>query len=98
MKIKPVMTEKSLMMVKKGQYTFWIPVNLSKNQARKAISELFGVTVMNINTLRYKIGEKKSGKQTKTIKARKKAIVTLATDQSIDLFGEEKKKTKKKKK
>jgi ribosomal protein L23 len=78
MKIKPILTEKSLEKVQDGKYSFWVPVSWTKKEIRAAISNLFGVTVGSVKTIRRR--------------SRKKAMVTIGDKETIDLFGEDKKK------
>jgi large subunit ribosomal protein L23 len=86
-KLKPILTEKSLSLAKKGKYTFWVNTHLNKHQIRKLVSEVFEVTVKKVRTINV-AGEKSrtlKGKK-KVIRPKKKAIVTLAEKQKIDLF------------
>ena len=93
MKIKPVITEKSLSDAKEGNYTFLVDRRLNKYQIRQLISDLFGVDVVKVRTSNYKAGVRRNylGKKVVT-KAKKKAVVTLKEKQKIDLFEEKKKK------
>ncbi len=96
-KLVPVMTEKSLAMVKNGSFTFWMERMVTKFEAKRIIEEAFGVHVTNVKTANYKVLEKRTIRgQIRKIKAVKKVIVRLKGDEKIDLFIEEKKKTKKK--
>lgn len=92
MKIRPVLTEKSMSEANKGNYTFYVGKNSNKNQIREMIQEMFGVKVMRVRTMNVAGEAKKTytGKK-KIIKPKKKAIVTLAGKDKIDLFGENKK-------
>ena len=90
MKIKPVLTEKSLNDAQNGKYTFWVPKGLTKKQIKKAVSELFGVHVVRVHTMNYKARVTTSLKKKKRIRARKKAIVSLQDKEKIEIFGEEK--------
>jgi large subunit ribosomal protein L23 len=81
----PVVTEKSTMLSEFNQVTFRVPLNASKPEIKVAVEELFKVSVISVNTLRRK-GKMKvfrgaAGRQVET----KKAIVTLAEGQSIDI-------------
>ena len=91
--IRPVVTEKTMAQAegaqKRAKYTFWVRPEANKTQIRQAVSALWNVRVVAVNTLivkgkdrrqsfRYRIG--------RTAK-RKKAIVTLAEGQSIDVLG-----------
>lgn len=92
MKLRPVLTEKSMSEAKKGNYTFFVEKNMNKRQIRKMIEEIFEVSVVKVRTMNV-AGEVKRtnmGKK-RTIKPKKKAIVTLEGKDKIDLFGEAKK-------
>lgn len=87
MRLKPVITEKSMSDAKNKRYTFYVPTDLNKNQIRKLISETFDVTVKSVRTINSRLRTSKNlyGK-IKTIKATKKAIVTVGEKDKIDLF------------
>ena len=92
MKLRPVLTEKSMNEAKKGNYTFFVERNMNKRQIRKMIEEIFEVSVVKVRTMNV-AGEVKRtnmGKK-RIIKPKKKAIVTLEGKDKIDLFGEVKK-------
>ncbi|MGB6838757.1 MAG: 50S ribosomal protein L23 [Microgenomates group bacterium] len=92
MRLKPVLTEKSMSEAKEGIYTFWVEKSMNKNQIRKAVEDVFGVHVVKVRTINV-AGETKRtfrGKK-RTIKPRKKAMVTLKEKEKIDLFEEAKK-------
>ena len=92
MKLRPVLTEKSMDEAKKGNYTFFVERNMNKRQIRKMIEEIFEVSVVKVRTMNV-AGEVKRtnmGKK-RIIKPKKKAIVTLEGKDKIDLFGEVKK-------
>lgn len=81
----PVVTEKTTMLSEFNQVTFRVPLDASKPEIKVAVEELFKVKVTSVNTLR-KRGKVKAfrgsmGRQKET----KKAIVTLAEGQSIDI-------------
>lgn len=87
MRLEPILTEKSMEGATKGNYTFWVDRRLNKYQIKKLISEVFGVTVVNVRTLNVagEIKKTNMGKK-RVIKPRKKAIVTLKEKEKIDLF------------
>lgn len=94
--IKPVITEKSLIEAKKGKYTFLLPNSLTKFQIKEIVGKLFGVEVKTVKTSNKKALTKTNLRRQKVkIKALKKAIVTLAKGQTIEIFGAEDKKKKK---
>lgn len=81
----PVITEKSTMGSQYGQVTFRVPVSADKAMIKKAIEALFGVKVVKINTS-TQLGKTKIFKGRKAFRSdRKKAIVTLAEGQTIDV-------------
>ena len=92
MKLKPVLTEKSLREAKKGNYTFMVDRLMNKKQIKRAVEEIFGVEVARVRTMNLKDVIKKDYlRRKKVIKGGKKAIVTLKGKGKIDLFEERKK-------
>jgi large subunit ribosomal protein L23 len=90
--IKPIVTEKMTHLGEKlNHYGFIVDKKANKLQIKKAIKELYGVEVAEVNTMTYP-GKKKS-RYTKTgiITGRstgyKKAIVTLAKGETIDFYS-----------
>lgn len=92
MKLRPVLTEKSLNDAKKGVYTFWVAPHATKFGVKKLIAEIFDVTVATVKTINYKKGTRKNVRgRIVTTAARKKAMVTLKGKGSIDIFETKKK-------
>jgi large subunit ribosomal protein L23 len=86
--ISPVVSEKSYQLIESNVYTFVVHPDAAKPEIRNAVEEIFGVKVTNVNTLNRKgksIRNRRTGK-VGTRPARKRAIVTLAEGDSIDLF------------
>ncbi len=83
--IAPVITEKSAAFADKNVYTFKVVKDASKIEIKKAIEEAFGVKVKNVNTLITKAKDRRVGKYTGKTKTYKKAIVTLADGEKIEL-------------
>jgi large subunit ribosomal protein L23 len=90
--LKPIVTEKMTNQGEKfNRYGFVVARNANKLQIKKAVEELYGVTVDSVNTIRYsgkiKTRNTKSGLlKGKTI-ATKKAVVTLAEGNTIDFYS-----------
>lgn len=87
MKLKPVLTEKSLGLAKEGKYTFWVERGFTKHQIKKLVGDVFGVQVKGVRTINV-TGETKRtmvGRK-KIVQPRKKAIVTLKGKDKIELF------------
>ncbi len=92
MKLKPVLTEKSMDEAKKGNYTFLVEYKLNKFQIRNLISEVFGVNVRRVRTMKVPGELKKTIKgKNRIILPQKKAIVSLTGKEKIDLFEAKKK-------
>ncbi len=85
--LRPIITEKATIANENGQVTFAVVMDATKPQIKAAVEMLFNVKVTAVNTIVQK------GKA-KTFRGRpgrrsdmKKAMVTLAEGQSIDLMG-----------
>ena len=85
--LRPIITEKATMANENGQITFAVSIDATKPEIKAAIEMLFDVKVKAVNTIMQK------GK-TKAFRGRlgrrsdmKKAMVTLAEGQNIDLMG-----------
>ena len=81
----PVITEKATMASQHNQVTFYVPLDADKLVIKTAVEGLFKVKVTKVNTLTQK-GKTKVSRGRKSFRSdRKKAIVTLAEGQSIDV-------------
>lgn len=91
--IKPIVTEKQTAITEKmpNRFGFRVSPDANKLQIKKAVEDLYDVTVVDVNTINY-AGKSKSrytksgvinGKQA----AYKKAIVTLKDGETIDFFS-----------
>ena len=90
--IKPIITEKMTGITEKSnRYGFIVKYNANKLEIKKAVEDLYNVQVRDVNTMRY--SGKKSSRYTKTglVKGRteafKKAVITLAEGETIDLYS-----------
>jgi len=86
--IKPVVSEKSYGLLDSNVYTFVVHPDASKPEIHDAVETIFGVRVLRVNTLNRN-GKRKRNRKTGTFGSRpdtKRAIVTLAEGDSIDLF------------
>ena len=81
-----VITEKNMDMNPLNKYVFEVDKSANKVQIAKAVAELFKVDVLSVNTMRSKGEMKRFGSRSLKRKAGKKAIVTLASGQSINLL------------
>lgn len=86
--IRPVVSEKSYGLLDENVYTFVVAPSASKPEIRDAVESIFDVSVLKVNTLNRK-GKRKRNRRTGgfgTKSGQKRALVTLAEGDSIDLF------------
>jgi large subunit ribosomal protein L23 len=81
----PVITEKATMGSQHGQVTFRVPLDATKPEIKAAVEKLFKVKVAAVNTIRHK-GKVKRFRNTLGQRSdTKKAIISLAEGQTIDV-------------
>ena len=90
--IKPIISEKANYLTDlRGAYSFLVNPKANKIQVKKAIEVLYGVKVADVRTMIYapKVSSKhtKKGLQVGKTSKLKKAIVSLAEGEVIDIFG-----------
>ncbi|MDR1582536.1 MAG: 50S ribosomal protein L23 [Prevotellaceae bacterium] len=91
--IKPVITEKQTAITEKkpNRYGFRVSPAANKLEIKRAIEDTYGVTVTDVNTMRYSGKQKsrytKSGIIHGRLASYKKAIVTLKKGDTIDFFS-----------
>ncbi len=81
----PVITEKSQIAKSEGKYTFKVAPNATKLEIKDAIEKIFKVKVTSVRTMNVKPKKRRVGRYTGLTNRSKKAIVTLAEGQAIDL-------------
>jgi large subunit ribosomal protein L23 len=81
----PVVTEKSTMASQHNQVVFRVPLDASKPEIKAAVEGIFSVKVLAVNTIRSKGKLKRFRGQLGRRSDTKKAMVTLAEGQSIDV-------------
>ena len=82
----PVITEKSANLGQnKGQYVFKVDSRSNKTEIKQAIEKLFNVKVEEIRTINVKPKKRRVGRYAGLSNRTKKAFVTLAEGQSIEL-------------
>jgi large subunit ribosomal protein L23 len=85
--LRPVVSEKSYGLLDEGKYTFVVAPSANKTQIKQAVEEVFRVKVTGVNTLNRQGKRRRTrfgwGKRVDT----KRAIVTLAEGDRIDIFG-----------
>ena len=86
--IEPIVSEKSYQLIEQGVYTFRVHPDSTTPEISDAIRDIFGVKVKKVNTLNRKGKRTRSRRNPKFGKRpdTKRAIVTLAAGERIDLF------------
>jgi large subunit ribosomal protein L23 len=85
--LAPVISEKSYGLIDENKYTFLVHPDANKSQIKIAVEKVFNVKVTSVNTLNRQGKRKRTrlgyGKRNDT----KRAVVSLAEGDRIDLFG-----------
>ena len=85
--LRPVISEKSYRLADDNKYTFVVAPDANRTQIRQAVEAVFGVLVTSVNTLNRPGKRRRTrfgwGKRPDT----KRAIVSLAEGDRIDVFG-----------
>ncbi|TDI52854.1 MAG: 50S ribosomal protein L23 [Acidobacteria bacterium] len=85
--IEPVVSEKSYDLASANNtYTFIVDPRTNKTEIRQAIETIFDVKVVSVNTMIRKGKRKRTGNVIGRRKSTKRALVTLASGDSIDVF------------
>lgn len=91
--IKPIVTEKQTMITDKmpNRVGFRVSPDANKLEIKQAVEELYGVTVVSVNTMNYSGKRKSRYTKSGVVKGKessfKKAIVTLKDGETIDFFS-----------
>lgn len=90
--VKPVLTEKANAQQEKlRRYAFRVNRKANKLEIKKAVEEFYGVTVINVNTSvvpgKTKTRSTKAGYIQGRKAAYKKALITVAEGENIDLYS-----------
>ena len=84
---RPVDTEKTRYQAEDGKYTFEVDRRANKHQVKEAVEQIFDVEVLYVNTINVPAKRGRYGRRVVTRRpAWKKAIVTLAPGERIDVF------------
>lgn len=86
--LKPVVSEKSYNLADEGKYTFVVDPRANKTEIKIAIQQIFGVKVEAVNTVNRQGKTRRTRDGLGKRKDTKRAIVTLAAGETIDIFGE----------
>jgi large subunit ribosomal protein L23 len=87
--IRPIVSEKSYAAYDANVYTFLVARDANKIEIKQAVESIFGVRVTKVNTLNRR-GKRKRNRRTGDWgqrAAQRRAIVSLAEGDTIDIFG-----------
>ena len=84
---RPVITEKATLQANyQGRYTFEVDMRANKIQIKEAVEKAFDVHVVSVNVARMPGKRRRFGRREGSVPPWKKAVVTLAEGESIELF------------
>lgn len=84
----PVVSEKSYLLIEdRNTYTFLVDPRSNKTEIKQAVQDIFDVKVLRVNTQNRKGKRKRTRYVLAKRKDVKRALVTLAPGDSIELFG-----------
>ena len=84
--LAPVVSEKSYGLLDANKYTFLVHPDANKTEIKIAVEKVFGVKVTSVNTINRQGKTRRTRTGLGKRKDTKRAIVTLAPGQTIDLF------------
>jgi large subunit ribosomal protein L23 len=85
--LAPVVSEKSYGLLDDNKYTFVVHPDANKTEIKIAVEKIFGVKVTAVNTLNRKGKTRRTKSGLGKRKDTKRAIVSVAAGQSIDIFS-----------
>ena len=85
--IAPVVSEKSYGLLDDNKYTFVVHPDANKTEIKIAVEKIFGVKVTAVNTMNRKGKARRTRNGQGKRKDTKRAIVSVAAGQSIDIFA-----------
>jgi large subunit ribosomal protein L23 len=84
--IRPIVSEKSYAGLEGNRYTFLVRQDAKKTEIKQAVQEIWNVRVVKVNTLNRQGKTKRFRYTMGTRPAEKRATVTLAEGDSIEIF------------
>ena len=84
--IRPVVSEKSYAGLEHNSYTFLVDPRSNKTEIKEAVQAIWNVRVTSVNTLKRKGKLKRRGYTKGRRPLEKRAIVTLAQGDAIEIF------------
>ena len=84
--IRPVVSEKSYSGLERNTYTFLVDPRANKTEIKEAIQQIWNVRVLNVNTMNRRGKVKRTRLSTGKRPDQKRAVVTLAEGDTIEIF------------
>jgi large subunit ribosomal protein L23 len=84
--VKPLITEKNTMLGALNKYTFKVDTRANKTQIKDAVQSIFKVNVTKVNVITVPSKTRRVGRSVGQSAPWKKAIVTIAPGQRIEIF------------
>ena len=84
----PILTEKTIRLIEQNQYSFEVDRKADKIAIKSSVEQLFDVKVISVNTSLLPLRKRRVGRYIGKKARYKRAIVKLASEDSITLFEE----------
>ena len=84
--VRPIVSEKSYAGIERNSYTFLVDPRANKTEIKEAIQRIWDVRVTSVNTLKRRGKVKRRGWTRGRRPDEKRAIVTLAEGDRIEIF------------
>lgn len=84
--IRPIVSEKSYAGIEANRYTFLVSLDANKTEIKEAIQQIWNVRVLAVNTIKRKGKVKRTRLGTGKRPDQKRAVVTLAAGDAIEIF------------
>lgn len=87
--IRPIVSERTFDQMSDNKYTFEVAGDAAKQEIASAVEQIFNVKVVKVNTMWVKPKNKRVRYAQGKTRRWKKAIVTLAEGDTIEIFGQQ---------
>ena len=84
--VRPIVTEKNTALNEVGKYCFEVAGSTNQIEVKRAVEEVFKVKVVSVNMMKVPGKMRRMGRTSGMTRTWKKAIVTLAPGERIELF------------
>lgn len=85
--VRPIVTERSYDLMEQGKYTFEVAKGACKQEIADTVEKIFNVHVTKVNTMNVRGKMKRVRYQAGMTRSWKKAVVTVAEGESIEIFA-----------